>query len=409
MIDYKLFVENSRKWLEDYISSNRLQSLVLGISGGLDSIVSAALAYPVCKKLNIPLIGRTLTTITNKEQERTTAIAVGNAFCNDFKVIDIIYDTELIAKHFEISDGEMSKLQKGNIKARYRMMYLYHVASLNKGVVIDNDNFTEYNLGFFTIHGDQGDINLGLHYLWKTEVYELAYYLCSTYMESTMPIKHTEQSEAIKKSIALIPTDGNGVSNSDCEQFGLENYEQVDDVLKTMYYSNLVPDNKFKDKYNLYKKQGITLINPEFEEHFKEYIRLVDSYNEQGVDKVIELYQNTAYKRQDLPAKPILSKLDFAKIGKVLTTLRKECLAYLRNIVSKHNNSYEFDNDYMVTISYDGGNHPEYASNVYSQVHRIYIKDDKLLFDIDDECAYSEDRITTYELFNIASYIYYSL
>ena len=388
MTDYKLFVENSRKWLEDYISSNHLQSLVLGISGGLDSTVSAALAYPVCKKLNIPLIGRTLTTITNKEQERTTAIAVGNAFCNDFKVIDIIYDTELIAKHFEISDGEMSKLQKGNIKARYRMMYLYHVASLNKGVVIDNDNFTEYNLGFFTIHGDQGDINLGLHYLWKTEVYELAYYLCITYMESTMPIKHTEQSEAIKKSIALIPTDGNGVSNSDCEQFGLENYEQVDDVLKTLYYNKVI-----KDAYS----------------NNSEYLRLIDSYNKQGVDKVITLHQNTAYKRQDLPAKPILSKLDFAKIGKVLTTLRKECLAYLRNIVSKHNNSYEFDNNYMITVSYDGGNHPEYASNVYSKVHRIYIKDDKLLFDIDDEYGYSEDRITTYELFSIASYIYYSL
>lgn len=388
MTDYKLFVENSRKWLEDYISSNHLQSLVLGISGGLDSTVSAALAYPVCKKLNIPLIGRTLTTITNKEQERTTAIAVGNAFCNDFKVIDIIYDTELIAKHFEISDGEMSKLQKGNIKARYRMMYLYHVASLNKGVVIDNDNFTEYNLGFFTVHGDQGDINLGLHYLWKTEVYELADYLCDTYMESTIPIKHTEQSEAIKKSMALIPTDGNGVSNSDCEQFGLENYEQVDDVLKTLYYNKVI-----KDTYS----------------NNSEYLRLIDSYNKQGVDKVITLYQNTAYKRQDLPAKPILSKLDFAKIGKVLTTLRKECLSYLRNIVSKHNNSYEFDNDYMVTVSYDGGNHLEYASNVYSQVHRIYIKDNKLLFDIDDECAYSEDRITTYELFNIASYIYYSL
>ena len=388
MIDYKLFVENSRKWLEDYISSNHLQSLVLGISGGIDSTVSAALAYPVCKKLNIPLIGRTLTTVTNKEQERTAAIAVGNAFCNDFKVIDITYDTELLANHFEISDGEMSKLQKGNIKARYRMMYLYHVASLNKGVVIDNDNFTEYNLGFFTIHGDQGDINLGLHYLWKTEVYELADYLCDTYMESTVPIKHTEQSEAIRKSMALIPTDGNGVSNSDCEQFGLENYEQVDDVLKAIYYNKVI-----KDDYS----------------NNSEYLRLIDSYNEQGVDKVIELHQNTAYKRQDLPAKPILSKLDFAKIGKVLTTLRKECLAYLINIVSKHNNSYEFDNDSMVTVSYDGGNHPEYASNVYSQVHRIYIKDDKLFFDIDDEYGYSEDRITTYELYSIASYIYYSL
>ena len=288
MIDYKLFVENSRKWLEDYISSNHLQSLVLGISGGIDSTVSAALAYPVCKKLNIPLIGRTLTTITNKEQERTAAIAVGNAFCNDFKVIDITYDTELLANHFEISDGEMSKLQKGNIKARYRMMYLYHVASLNKGVVIDNDNFTEYNLGFFTIHGDQGDINLGLHYLWKTEVYELADYLCNTYMESTVPIKHTEQSEAIRKSIALIPTDGNGVSNSDCEQFRLENYEQVNDVLKTMYY----------------RTDWDALMEEDKEIQNEEYTRLINSYNKQGVDKVITLHQNTTYKRQELPIKP---------------------------------------------------------------------------------------------------------
>lgn len=103
------------------------------------------------------------------------------------------------------------------------------------------------------------------------------------------------------------------------------------------------------------------------------------------------------------------NKLDFDKIEKILTTLREDYLAYLRNIVNKYNNSYEFDNEYMVTVSYDGGNHPEYASNVYSQVHRIYIKDDKLLFDIDDEYGYSEDRITTYELFNIASDIYYSL
>ena len=301
MIDYKLFVENSRKWLEDYILSNHLQSLVLGISGGIDSTVSAALAYPVCKKLNIPLIGRTLTTVTNKEQERATAIAVGNAFCNDFKVIDITYDTELLANHFEISDGEMSKLQKGNIKARYRMMYLYHIASLNKGVVIDNDNFTEYNIGFYTQHGDSPcDINLGLHYLWKTEIYELAEYLkeyyCNGYIDSkNNPYDELEVTddwfnkyEAIRDSINLTPTDGNGVSKSDCDQFGLENYEQVDDVLKTMYY----------------RTDWDALIDEDKETQNEEYTRLINSYNKQGVDKVITLHQNTAYKRQELPIKP---------------------------------------------------------------------------------------------------------
>ena len=44
MIDYEKFVENSRKWLSNYIKNNRLQSLIIGISGGIDSTV------PILKK-----------------------------------------------------------------------------------------------------------------------------------------------------------------------------------------------------------------------------------------------------------------------------------------------------------------------------------------------------------------------
>lgn len=296
MKNWDKFIKDSRDFLKNYIIDNRLESCVLGVSGGLDSCISACLASSVCKEVGIPLIGRCLITNTNKNEEIEAARKVGNTFCSDFKELNITYDTELIAEHFEISDGKISKLQKGNIKARYRMMYLYHVASLNKGVVIDNDNFTEYNLGFFTIHGDQGDINLGLHYLWKTEIYELAEYLkeyyCNGYIDSKNnpddEIEVTEdwfnKYEAIRDSINLTPTDGNGVSNSDCEQFGLENYEQVDDVLKTMYYRN-----GFEQVFSSNKDQ---------------YIRLIDDYNKQGVDKVMTLHQNTAYKRQELPIKP---------------------------------------------------------------------------------------------------------
>jgi len=42
--------------------------------------------------------------------------------------------------------------------------------------------------------------------------------------------------KALKYSNEIIPTDENGVSNSDCIQFGLDNYEQVDDILKIIYY-----------------------------------------------------------------------------------------------------------------------------------------------------------------------------
>ena len=288
MIDYKKFVENSRKWLSNYIKDNHLQSCVLGISGGIDSTISACLASPICKELNIPLIGRSLPTISNHDIEIDVADLVGNVFCDNYAKKSIEADYIQLLGSLE-REGEISKLQRGNIKARLRMIYLRHLASVHKGVVLDNDNFTEWNLGFWTVGGDSPmDINLGLHYLWKTEIYELANYLYDSYLLKGKVTQPTEQSNALLQSIKLIPTDGNGVSSSDCEQFGLDNYEQVDDVLKTMYF----PENGMNNiKYK------------------EEYIRLIDSYNEQGVDKVIILHQNTEYKRKPDPIMPNRNEL----------------------------------------------------------------------------------------------------
>lgn len=85
MIDYEKFVENSRKWLSNYIKNNRLQSLIIGISGGIDSTVSCAISYPVCYDLGISLIGRSLPTTTNKADENNAAKLVGKAFAQILK------------------------------------------------------------------------------------------------------------------------------------------------------------------------------------------------------------------------------------------------------------------------------------------------------------------------------------
>ena len=286
MINYKKFVENSRKWLSQYIQDNHLQSLVIGISGGVDSCISACIAYPVCYDLGISLIGRSLPCHSNNPEEINSANLVGEAFCNNYKEVVIEKLYAKTADMFELNEGKLTKLQLGNIKARIRMNYLRNLASIHKGVVLDNDNFSEWNLGFWTVGGDSPmDINLGLHYLWKTEIYELAKYLLLCYDDGV----DEEKFQAIRASIDLIPTDGNGVSNSDCEQFGLDNYEQVDDVLQTMYYRN-----KFEQAFSSNEDQ---------------YILLIDYYNKQGVDKVMMLHQNTAYKRKELPIKPTREEL----------------------------------------------------------------------------------------------------
>ena len=290
MIDYKKFTDNSINYLVEYIKTNRLQSLVLGISGGIDSTVVAAIASEACSKCGIPLIGRSLPAHSNNPEEINTATLVGEAFCNDFKEVAIERMYSKVADEMELNEGKMTPLQLGNIKARLRMIYLYNLASIHRGCVLDTDNKTEHELGFWTIHGDVGDLNCGLIYLWKTEVYELAEYLYDSYLLKGKVIQPTEQSNALLQSIKLTPTDGNGVmSGGDCAQFGLDNYEQVDDVLKTMYFPENGMDNiKYKE----------------------EYIRLIDSYNEQGVDKVMTLHQNSMFKRRPQPIFPTKKELE---------------------------------------------------------------------------------------------------
>ena len=275
-MDYKKFTEKSIDYLASYIERNKLQSLVLGISGGIDSTVVAALASEACKKTGAKLIGRSLPAHTNNPEEINTATLVGQAFCDDFKEVAIEKMYAKVADEFELNEGKMSTLQLGNIKARLRMMYLYNLASIHRGCVLDTDNRTEHELGFWTIHGDVGDLNCGLIYLWKTEVYELATYLLEKQNQS-------DKYQALLASIKLTPTDGNGVmSGGDCAQFGLDNYSQVDDVLKTMYFSNIEDET----------------------EKANEYIRLIDSYNEQGVDSVMVRHQNSAFKRIPQPIYP---------------------------------------------------------------------------------------------------------
>lgn len=292
MTDYKKFVDNSRKWLAKYIEDNHLQSIIIGISGGIDSTISCAIAYPVCKELGIPLIGRSLPTFTNKEDETNVANLVGDAFCNDYKEVNL----EAIYKEFNnllfAEESKLSNLQRGNIKARLRMIYLRHLASVHRGIVLDNDNFTEWNLGFWTVCGDSPmDVNLGLHYLWKTQIYELGKYLAEEYYNQNVGSKDSNQKgDAVLMSMRLTPTDGNGVSKSDCDQFGLENYEQVDDVLITMYY-----------------RSGF---EQAFSSNSDQYSRLIDDYNEQGVDKVMALHQNTEFKRKPVPIMPTREELE---------------------------------------------------------------------------------------------------
>jgi NAD+ synthetase len=228
-------IKNIQEQVENYLVRYNIKSLIIGVSGGLDSGINCALLRPICDKLNIPLIGRYIHIETNKEEEMQRANAIGQIFCHDYKAIDLTemyYKTLPMFEEGADVNGELfnEKIRRGNIKARLRMIHLYNLASAKQGIVVDNDNQTEHLLGFWTINGDVGDIT-PLFGLFKTEVYDLA----KCYL--TM-LEDENAKSSLQAVIDAVPTDGLGITSSDVEQFGVSSYNEVDDVLKNFKYNS---------------------------------------------------------------------------------------------------------------------------------------------------------------------------
>lgn len=269
---------------KNYVLSNNIRSMVLGVSGGIDSTVVAAICKEVSELTGVPLIGRSLT-IANGREEFTLAKKVGNAFCSDFKELylwDLYSEISNFMSFNEVF--ESSKISKGNIMARLRMIYLYNLAGITGGIVMDTGNLTEHYLGFWTIHGDEGDFG-PIGGLWKTEVYEIAEYLCSKY-EAEGTDEDGLRIEAMREAIKITPTDGNGVTpGGDLEQIGGKSYSEVDDILRYITMDEikpLRPENmdeevyeKIKSRYNssMFKRKTSRTINIERKEFVNELVQ----------------------------------------------------------------------------------------------------------------------------------------
>lgn len=278
-LNYETVFDTLVEKTQEYVKSNHLKAMILGISGGIDSTVVSAICHEVSKQTGIPLIGRSLP-IKNKNDEFSTSKLVGEAFCDNFEVTNLY---EVFNKFLTLVDGDnlvslkRTPIADGNIQARLRMIYLYNLASIHKGLVLSTDNQTEYQLGFWTIHGDVGDFN-PLFGLWKTEVYELAKYIRDYYaMESDG--EDTNKTNALSKSMTLTPTDGLGISNSDLDQIGAKSYTEVDDILQTM----LLYKNPEREKWDiLYSKYGEEVVNKVWNRH------LASEFKRKNLPVVIE-------------------------------------------------------------------------------------------------------------------------
>ena len=268
--------------LAGYLRKYNLKSMVLGVSGGIDSTLVAAVCYEVVKRNpDLQFYGVGLPCSTNSDEENSSAVATMKAFCKDgfywtqnlqevYEHVEKVYDNSFVP----------TPISTGNLKARLRMMYLYNVAGVFKGIVMDTDNLTEHYLGFYTIHGDQGDYK-PIGSLWKHEVYELTSALYNSYFTDEA------QKEALHRALVITPTDGNGVqAGGDMAQIAPgHTYEEVDDILAA--YLSAVgkhPEWFQIEKQSLYDKYGFETVERVISRHtgsaFKRNIEFVGTKRE---------------------------------------------------------------------------------------------------------------------------------
>jgi len=233
-IDCAAVVGRVRTLLHDYLAAHPLRALVLGVSGGIDSAATAALAAPVCRERGIPLIGRSLPIHSNKPEEIERASRIGAAFCDDFGEVDLAPAFDALSgfildQEGAATDGQREKIRLGNIKARIRMIYLYNLACAHQGMVLSTDNLTEFYLGFWTLHGDVGDYG-PVQTLWKSEVYALAHWTAGELRPAQAPA-----AAALDACVNAVVTDGLGITTSSLEQIGAKDYDEVDRILRSYY------------------------------------------------------------------------------------------------------------------------------------------------------------------------------
>lgn len=88
--------------------------------------------------------------------------------------------------------------------------------------------------------------------------------------------------------------------------------------------------------------------------------------------------------------------------------IRKKCETYIKMVLKEHDGSLDCtESENMISVTYDGGNHPEYASTAFSMVEGISLdEDDNIILQIEDCSEYPIQNINWDEVFDVAAFIH---
>jgi NAD+ synthase len=254
-------------WIGDYILQNpSIKSLVVGVSGGIDSAVVSTL----CAETGLPtyVLSMPLHSISkNDALSDDYTDYLEKKYDNVTKIrIDLtsVYDQLISSFDYWTGSGKLTlnNLANANTKSRIRMVTLYQVAGNVSGIVVGTGNKVEdYGVGFYTKYGDGGVDIAPIADLYKTEVWELG--------------KHLGVDQRI---IDAPPTDGLWEdSRTDEDQIGAS-YELLEWVME----SRIIDSS--------YDSEALTMwMDKELTEEQKSAIKQYKKFNTQNKHKMISI------------------------------------------------------------------------------------------------------------------------
>ncbi len=156
--DYEVLKSRIVNWIKDYTFENSIKSLVVGVSGGIDSAVVSTL----CAETGLPTYVVTMPLHSQKDNTELSDVHAYNLVERYSNVTLVNVDlSETYDKFMFWVDDEFTnnELSNANTKSRFRMVTLYQIAGSVGGIVVGTGNKVEdYGIGFFTKYGVPADV-----------------------------------------------------------------------------------------------------------------------------------------------------------------------------------------------------------------------------------------------------------
>lgn len=162
-IDPQAEVTKRVQFICDFLQTTKMKALVLGISGGQDSSLAGRLSQLAVEKLREETGDNEYQFIAvrlpyGEQADESDAMFAINDFIKPDKImrVNIKAATDAMVASLNEAGTPISDFNKGNIKARERMIVQYAIGGENKGAVVGTDHAAEAVTGFYTKFGDGG-------------------------------------------------------------------------------------------------------------------------------------------------------------------------------------------------------------------------------------------------------------